>query len=45
MIRFNKKLIKRSGDLIPKGVKSTYGEKKDYNETWEHIYKNLKEIK
>jgi hypothetical protein len=44
-MRFNKKVIKRSGDLIPKGVKSTYGERGDYNQTWEHIYNGLKEIK
>jgi hypothetical protein len=44
-MRFNKKVIKRTGDLIPKGVKSTYGERGDYNQTWEHIYKGLKEIK
>lgn len=33
-----KKPIKRPGDLAPRGIRSTYGVKHDFNETFKHIF-------
>jgi len=49
MRRLIKKLLGRSvrneesaSDLVPRGIKSTYGERHDFNETFETIYGNLR---
>ena len=33
-----KKPNQRPGDLAPKGIRSTYGMKYDFNETFQHIF-------
>ena len=37
-----KKEIIRTGDLAPKGIRSTIDGDKDYNKTWEHIYNQIR---
>ena len=37
------KKIVRTGDLEPKGVRSTYGSRHSFNDTFEHIFKNIHE--
>jgi hypothetical protein len=49
MKRLIKKLLGRNvrneeSDLVPRGIKSTYGERHGYNETFETIYEHLKKI-
>ena len=49
MKRLIKKLLGKTirneeSDLVPRGIKSTYGEKHGYNETFETIYEHLKKI-
>lgn len=41
-----KKELVRTGDLAPKGIARTVDtERTDYNTTFQHIYKNLKQIR
>lgn len=43
MNKYLNKAIVRTGDLAPKGVRSTYQEeKRSFNETFKHIWKQLK---
>lgn len=45
MIKFIKSLfvkVDSSSDLCPKGIKSTYGVKSDFNETFQHIFKQAR---
>jgi hypothetical protein len=51
MKRLIKKLLERNvrneesaSDLVPRGIRSTYGERHDFNETFETIYEHLKKI-
>jgi hypothetical protein len=51
MRRLIKKLLGRNvrneesaSDLVPRGIRSTYGERHDFNETFETIFNNLRKI-
>jgi hypothetical protein len=51
MRRLIKKLLGRNvrneesaSDLVPRGIRSTYGERHGYNETFETIYGHLRKI-
>lgn len=39
---FNNQEIVRTGDLVPTGIKSTLESKTHFNQTWEHIYKEMR---
>lgn len=36
--------MKKTGDLTPKGVRSTIKGNYEFNETFEHIFKELKNV-
>lgn len=47
MIQSIKNIFKQEplkDDLIPRGIRSTYGERGEYNETFEHIYTTARKL-